>query len=132
MLNEISVKTSRREELIDITDRISKVVSKSGAKDGVALIFVPHTTAGVTINENADPDVKRDIIYKLNKEIPQRDSYHHGEGNADAHIKSSLIGPSLQVIISNGRLLLGTWQGILFGEFDGPRNRRLYVKIVSD
>lgn len=131
MLKEYGVKTNKREELIDITHIVKKAVNESGVEDGMALIFVPHTTAAVTINENADPSVKRDIIYKLNKEIPQDEGYHHGEGNSDAHIKSSLVGASLQIIISGGRPLLGTWQGIHFCEFDGPRSRKLRIKIIS-
>jgi secondary thiamine-phosphate synthase enzyme len=130
MVKEIQVKSNNREELIDITNNIQDIVSQSGISEGIALLFVPHTTAAITINENADPDVKRDIIYKLAREIPQRENYRHGEGNSDAHIKSSLIGASLQLIIANSRLLLGTWQGILFCEFDGPRSRRLYIKII--
>jgi len=129
MVKEFSVKTGRREELIDITSKVQAVVIESGVMDGIATIFIPHTTAAVTINENADPSVKRDILYKLNKEIPQHEDYQHGEGNSDAHIKSSLFGPSLQVVISGGKLLLGIWQGILFCEFDGPRSRKAYVKI---
>ena len=132
MIKELSIKTSSREELIDITHLIREAVSQANIKNGIILLHVPHTTAAITINENADPDVKRDILYKLSKEIPRHDGYHHGEGNSDAHLKSSLIGPTLQLIISDGRLLLGTWQGILFCEFDGPRSRRLYLKIISD
>ncbi len=131
MLKELKVKTNRREELIDITHLVREAIAKSEIENGLVQLHVPHTTAAITINENADPDVKRDIIYKLNKEIPQRDDYHHGEGNSDAHIKSSLFGPTLQLIISDSRLLLGTWQGILFCEFDGPRTRRLYLKIIE-
>jgi len=129
---QITVKTNTREELIDITSDVKQVVAESGVTDGVVTLFVTHTTAAVTINENADPSVKRDIIYKLNKEIPQNDNYHHGEENSDAHVKSSLFGPSLQLMIVDSRLLLGTWQGIYFCEFDGPRNRKLYIKIMSD
>lgn len=132
MLKELKVKTNRREELIDITHLIREAVASSAIKNGIVHLHVPHTTAAITINENADPDVKRDILYKLNKEIPKQDDYHHGEGNSDAHIKSSLFGPTLPLIISDSKLLLGTWQGILFCEFDGPRNRRLYLKILAD
>ena len=131
MIKEIKISTGRREELLDITDQVRSAVAVSGVTEGLATVFVPHTTAAVTINENADPDVKRDIIYKLSRDIPPSDGYRHGEGNSDAHIKSSLFGPSLQVIITGGQLLLGTWQGILFCEFDGPRNRRFYVKVIS-
>ncbi len=131
MLKEYSVKTHNREELIDITDLVRKAIDESGIDDGLALIFVPHTTAAVTINENADPSVKRDIITKLNKEIPQHEGYQHSEGNSDAHIKSSLIGASLQIIVNGGKPLLGTWQGVQFCEFDGPRSRKLRIKVIS-
>jgi len=128
---QIQVKTHQREELIDITREVQNFVAKSGVDEGILYLFVPHTTGAVTINENADPDVKRDILYKLNKDIPQNDGYHHGEGNSDAHVKSSLIGPSLQIIITGGQPLLGTWQGVYFCEFDGPRSRKLYLKAVA-
>jgi secondary thiamine-phosphate synthase enzyme len=128
-MTELSVKTSTREELIDITPQVQQVVSDAGIDSGAVTCFVPHTTAGVTINENADPDVKRDILYKLNKEIPQQDGYHHGEGNSDSHIKASLFGASETILVENGRLVLGTWQGIYFCEFDGPRRRKLFVRV---
>jgi secondary thiamine-phosphate synthase enzyme len=129
---QFQIKTNRREELLDITGIIQDYVDSTGMKDGILTLYVPHTTAAVTINENADPSVARDILFKLSKEIPQDDDYQHSEGNSDAHIKSSLIGPSLQVIVSESRLLLGTWQGIYFCEFDGPRSRKLYIKAMSD
>ncbi len=132
MLKELKIQTNQREELIDITHLIREEIASENISNGIVHLHVPHTTAAITINENADPDVKRDILYKLNKEIPQQDNYYHGEGNSDAHIKSSLFGPTLQLIVSDSKLLLGTWQGILFCEFDGPRNRRLYLKIVAD
>jgi secondary thiamine-phosphate synthase enzyme len=131
MIRELSIKTSRHEEMIDITDLVQKAVSDNDHQSGVLFCFVPHTTAGITINENADPDVKRDILYKLNKGIPRDDGYHHAEGNSDAHIKASLMGFSLQVLFENKRLILGRWQGIQFCEFDGPRNRRLIVKVAA-
>jgi secondary thiamine-phosphate synthase enzyme len=131
MLKTLSVKTSKRVELLDITHLIEKVVSESGIKSGLCTLFVPHTTAGVTINENADPSVKSDIVNELNKMVPFDDNYSHLEGNAAAHIKSSLFGASETIIVDGGRLLLGTWQGICFCEFDGPRNRKLMVKIVE-
>jgi secondary thiamine-phosphate synthase enzyme len=131
-VEQIQVPTHQREELIDITGEVKKYIGKVGLKDGLVILYVPHTTAAVTINENADPSVVRDILYKLNKEIPQRDNYHHGEGNSDAHIKSSLVGASLQVIVTDGKPILGTWQGIYFCEFDGPRTRKLYIKAISD
>ena len=132
MLKEIKVKTNQREELLDITHLVREAITAEDIKNGIVHLHVPHTTAAITINENADPDVKRDILYKLNKEIPQHENYMHGEGNSDAHIKSSLFGPTLQLIIADSQLLLGTWQGILFCEFDGPRNRRLFIKILAD
>ncbi len=126
----LSVKTSQREEMIDVTGLVKKAVRDSGVEDGCVICFVPHTTAGITINEAADPDVRRDILYKLNKEIPQSDGFHHAEGNSDAHIKASLMGSSVQVLIENGAPVLGTWQGIYFCDFDGPRNRKLMVKVA--
>ncbi len=131
-VEQIQVPTHQREELIDITDEVRSYIGKIGLQNGLIILYVPHTTAAVTINENADPDVARDILYKLNKEIPQRDNYHHGEGNSDAHIKSSLVGASEHVIVSEGKPMLGTWQGIYFCEFDGPRTRKLFIKAISD
>ena len=132
IFEELKVKTPKREVLINISNEISKIVKKSNVKEGVCRIFVPHTTAGVTINENADPAVMKDIISYLNKLIPQRSEFSHMEGNSDAHIKSSLTGPSLDIIIHNGMLVLGTWQGIMFAEYDGPRHRKVYVQIQGD
>lgn len=132
MTIKLSVQTNAREELIDLTTQLQKVVDESACQSGYLICFVPHTTAAVTINENADPDVKRDILYKLNKEIPQSDGYHHAEGNSDAHLKASLFGFSQQVIIDHGQLLLGQWQSIYFCEFDGPRQRTFIVKIIPD
>ncbi|MCP2519184.1 secondary thiamine-phosphate synthase enzyme YjbQ [SCandidatus Aminicenantes bacterium Aminicenantia_JdfR_composite] len=126
----IEVKTHDREEFIDITSAVENVVKESGKKDGICFIYVPHTTAGITINENADPSVKRDILMAINKLIPYTWEYQHSEGNSPAHIKSSIIGQSVSLIIENGRLVLGTWQGIFFCEFDGPRTRKVYVKIL--
>ncbi len=130
-MNELQVKTGSREELVDVTSRIQEVVNESGVESGLVFCFVPHTTAAITINENADPDVARDIINKLRKEIPRQDDYRHAEGNSDAHVKSSLIGAAEQVLIENGKLVLGAWQGIYFCEFDGPRSRRLLVRVSS-
>jgi len=132
ILEELKVKTPKREVLVNITGDINKIVRSNNVKDGVCRIFVPHTTAGITINENADPAVMKDIINYLKKLIPQRADFSHMEGNSDAHIKSSLTGPSLDVIIQNGKLLLGTWQGIMFAEYDGPRNRRVFVQIQGE
>ncbi len=126
---EFSVPTSSREQMIDVTHLLSEAIEKSGISDGVVICHVPHTTAGITINENADPDVRRDILYKLGKEIPQSDGYHHAEGNSDAHLKSSLIGCSQQVLVEDGRPILGRWQSVFFCEFDGPRKRRLIVTV---
>ncbi len=128
-MEEIQVNTSRQTEMIDITSRVSSVVKKSGIQNGVCTVFVPHTTAAVTINENADPAVMRDILMETNKVIPFKDGYTHAEGNSSAHIKSSLFGCSIAVIVENNSLRLGTWQSIFFCEFDGPRSRRVWVEI---
>lgn len=136
VFEEFQVKTLEREILIDITNEISKIVHSSNVINGICTIFIPHTTAGIIINENADPSVSKDVIAFLNKLIPQGGSlgyrFRHGEGNSDAHIKASLIGPSLNIFINEKRLLLGTWQGIYFAEFDGPRNRKVLVKIQGE
>ncbi|MGB8656397.1 MAG: secondary thiamine-phosphate synthase enzyme YjbQ [Candidatus Zixiibacteriota bacterium] len=131
MTKELSVETSSRVELIDITHLVQEIVSESKLKSGTCIVYVPHTTAAVTINENADPSVRRDVIIELNKIVPFDDHYAHLEGNAAAHIKSSLIGPSETILVEGGNLLLGTWQGIYFCEFDGPRHRRLIVKLME-
>ncbi len=125
---EYSIRTTRRNEFVNITSSVYKAVSDSGVKDGMCVVFVPHTTAAVTINENADPDVARDIDRHLCKMVPCDPSFAHSEGNSDSHIKSSLFSPSLTVIVKGSTLLLGTWQGIYFAEFDGPRTRTYYVK----
>jgi secondary thiamine-phosphate synthase enzyme len=131
MMKEISVKTSSRVEMIDITHLVEKVVSESKIKSGLCIIYVPHTTAAVTINENADPSVRTDITSELNKIVPFDDNYAHLEGNAAAHIKASIIGPSETILVNGGSLVLGTWQGIYFCEFDGPRNRKVMIKIIE-
>lgn len=131
MAKEISVKTSSRVELIDITHLVEKVISESKIKSGLCTVYVPHTTAAVTINENADPSVRSDIIKELNKIVPFDDNYSHLEGNAAAHIKASMIGPSENILLDGGSLVLGTWQGIYFCEFDGPRNRKVIIKIIE-
>lgn len=128
MANEITVKTRSRTEMVDITSAVQREVSDLGGTDGVCTVYVPHTTAGITINEGADPDVCRDITEKLNELVPLNAGYRHMEGNADSHIKASLLGSSVSVIVERGRLVLGTWQKIFFCEFDGPRSRRVYVK----
>ena len=129
-MESYSVETHSRDELVDITNLVQGVVAKSEHNSGLVYCFVPHTTAGITINEHADPDVKRDILHKLAREIPQQDGYHHAEGNSDAHLKASLMGFSLQVLFENKQLVLGTWQGIYFCEFDGPRRRKLIIKVL--
>jgi len=129
MIKEFPVKTNQAVEFVKITSQVQKVVDESGIKEGVCHVYVPHTTAGVTINEGADPDVPRDMIMELNKIVPFEDGYRHGEGNSAAHIKASLMGASATVLIQNGKLLLGTWQAIFFCEFDGPRTRRVQVGI---
>ncbi len=126
----LEVKTHHRDELIDITGEINRLLSESGCHEGQIILFVPHTTAAVTINENADPDVKRDILSKLQRSFPQSDGYHHAEGNSDAHIKASLFGFSETILVHESHLVLGTWQAIYFCEFDGPRSRHLIVKII--
>jgi len=128
----IGVESRSRTQFIDVTAQVRAAVKKSGVKSGVCMLFVPHTTAAVTINENADADVTRDILMELEKIVPPEDNYAHGERNSDAHIKSSLVGCQLSVLVEKGTLVLGTWQGIYFCEFDGPRSRKLYVKVMSD
>ena len=127
-----TVRTAKRSEMIDVTDRVAAIVSKLGVKEGMAIVSVPHTTAACTINENADPDVRHDMLRKLEELIPKRESYYrHNEGNSDSHVKSSLVGTTVTVLIESGELLLGTWQGIYFCEFDGPRDRTMHVKIIA-
>lgn len=129
MVHRFTVRTSHRTEFIEITREVQDTVKKSGVTDGVCVIFIPHTTAGVTINENADPYVMRDIIDILNGLVPESAEYRHAEGNADSHAKASLIGSSVSVFVENGKLLLGTWQGIYFCEFDGARTRQVFVRV---
>jgi len=128
MILTLPINTKDRSEMIDITSKVEEELKRSGLKDGVCFLFVPHTTAGITINESADPSVATDIQAVLNKLIPWEGSYRHLEGNSAAHIKSSLIGNSVMVFVESGHLKLGTWQGIFFCEFDGPRSRKLYIK----
>lgn len=130
MVKYINVKSKARIEFIDITEMVQDVVKDAGIVKGVSFLFVPHTTAGITINEGADPSVQRDIVNSLNRLIPHEMNYFHREGNADAHIKSTLVGTSVHVIVEDGKLLLGTWQSIFFCEFDGPRHRRVAVKFI--
>jgi len=130
-VEEIQVKTRKHTEMIDITSQVNGVVKKSGVQSGLCTVFVPHTTAGVTINENADPAVMRDILMEINKVIPLKDGYDHMEGNSAAHIKSSLFGCSASIIIENSSLRLGTWQSIFFCEFDGPRTRKAWIQVTG-
>ncbi len=130
-METIHVQSRSQTEFIDITDRLQAAVTQLGLSDGICHVYVPHTTAGVTINENADPTVQQDILTILNTIVPDRHPYRHREGNSPAHIKASLIGSSVTVFIESGRLLLGTWQGIYFCEFDGPRTRRVCIKAMG-
>ena len=128
---QFDVRTGARNQVVDITGEVRQAVRELGMAEGVCTVFVPHTTAGITINENADPSVVRDIINSLEKLVPYGADYSHSEGNADSHVKASLVGSSVQVIVNEGRLQLGTWQGIYFCEFDGPRNRRVWVTVAG-
>lgn len=129
MIQHIDISTHSRTELIDITRQVAEVIKTSKTTEGICHLYVPHTTAGLTINENADPSVQRDILMELNKMVPFNDNYSHSEGNASAHIKASLVGNAQTIFIVEGELLLGTWQGIYFCEFDGPRKRRVLVRV---
>jgi secondary thiamine-phosphate synthase enzyme len=130
-IQHLDVRTTRREEMIDITSLVRGAVKKSGIQSGVAWIFVPHTTAGVTIQENADPTVKSDLLHHFARLIPQDGEFQHAERNSDAHIKSSIVGASQAVFVESGKLLLGHWQAIWFCEFDGPRSREVQVKVIE-
>lgn len=130
-MTEHIIKTSSQDQMINITNLVRQEVQKSGVRDGIAVVFVPHTTAGVTINENADPDVVHDLLSIFRRAFPESGSYRHMEGNSHAHAKASMTGSSCTVIIENGILQLGTWQGIYFCEFDGPRTRKVYIKIMQ-
>lgn len=129
-MENIRVSTSKRTELVDITAFVQSAVTKTGLVSGVAVVFCPHTTAGLTINENADPSVSKDIVAALSGLVPAEAGYTHSEGNSDSHIKTSLFGPSLSVIVEDARLQLGTWQGIYLCESDGPRKREIWVKTI--
>jgi len=131
MLNRLTIRTRSKSELMDITALVRDVVDKSKIENGVCYIFVPHTTAGITINENADPSVRQDILIELDKLVPWQGNYTHLEGNAAAHIKASLVGSSETIPVENGDLVLGTWQGVFFAEFDGPRSREVWIKITK-
>jgi len=130
MVRYVNVKSKSRVEFIDVTGMVQETVKETGVQDGICYLYVPHTTAGITINEGADPSVQRDIQNTLSRLIPQDVNYFHREGNADAHIKSTIVGTSVHVIVEGGKLLLGTWQSIFFCEFDGPRHRRIAIKFV--
>jgi secondary thiamine-phosphate synthase enzyme len=132
MIFELTVKTNSRSELVDLTGQLHAVIRESGVKEGLCHVYVPHTTAGIIINENADPDVAKDIIKTLDKLVPWKDKYAHAEGNSAAHVKSCLAGVSKTIPVSGGgSLMLGTWQGVYFAEFDGPRTRKVVVSVLS-
>ncbi len=131
MFTTLQVKSSQRSQMIDVTGQVQGVVSSSGVKEGICYLYVPHTTSAITINEGADPNVVVDILTTLDRLVPWRNNYRHMEGNAAAHIKTSLMGSSERIFISNGKLVLGTWQRIFFCEFDGPRTRKLHVKVAE-
>lgn len=131
MLFEYSLQTPK-EHFINISGIVKEAVKKSGIQEGLCIIYCPHTTAGITINENADPDVVKDMLLGLDRAFPDRNEFLHGEGNSSAHLKSSCVGVNQTLIIRKGELLLGTWQGIYFCEFDGPRSRRFYVKVIKE
>jgi secondary thiamine-phosphate synthase enzyme len=132
MIRQLRVKTNSKTELVDITQGVQRLVTESGVRSGLCYVYVPHTTSGVAINENTDPNVGRDILKELNKVIPFEDNYGHLEGNSAAHIKSTIVGVSKAVLVDEGRLALGTWQSIFYCEFDGPRDRRVFVKVMKD
>jgi len=131
-LSEFTVNTSKKDEWLNITPEVEKIVAGAGVKEGICVVFIPHTTAAVTINENADPDVPRDVGLALGQISPDRKEFRHDEGNSSAHTKTSLVGPSLTIVVSGGRLLLGTWQGIWFNEYDGPRTRKVIVRVLGE
>ena len=128
---ELKVVSKKRNEMIDITGDVQNLVDQKNLQGGHVIIYIPHTTAGITINEGADPSVQRDIIETLKRIVPEKVDYHHSEGNSDAHIKASLLGSSVTILVEDNRLILGTWQHIFFYEGDGPRNRRVYVDFIS-
>lgn len=129
-MKEFSVQSRSHSEMLDVTAQVQAIVADSGVDCGACVVFIPHTTAGVTINENADPDVVRDMLHALERAVPWRGDYRHSEGNAAAHVKASMMGSSCTVLVRGGSLVLGTWQGIYFCEFDGPRQRKVHVQIV--
>jgi len=129
LMKELHISSSRRNQIIDITDEVEQLIREEKMTDGYVIVYIPHTTAGITINEGADPSVQQDIIETLEKLVPETSSYHHSEGNSDAHIKASLLGSSVTVLVRKGKLVLGTWQHIFFYEGDGPRNRTAFIHI---
>jgi secondary thiamine-phosphate synthase enzyme len=131
-LTEFNIRTSGQTDWINITGEVQKAVSASGVREGICVVFVPHTTAAVTINENADPDVPRDVNLALNLISPDRREFNHSEGNSAAHTKTSLVGPSLTLIVTGGMPILGTWQGIWFNEYDGPRTRKVHIRVMGE
>jgi secondary thiamine-phosphate synthase enzyme len=131
-MQTLTVKTDRRTQLVDVTAQVQKAVVASGVENGICYLYVPHTTAAITINEHADPDVARDVEGALDRLIPKTGAYRHSEGNSDSHVKAALVGASQSIFVQGGKLVLGRWQGIFFCEFDGPRERRLDVKVVPD
>ena len=131
-LAEFAVKSTRQNQWINISAEVEGIVAASGVREGICVVFIPHTTAAVTVNENADPDVPADVILALEAAAPDRREFRHREGNSAAHTKTSLVGPSLTLIVSRGRPLLGTWQGIWFNEYDGPRTRTVHVRVLGD
>lgn len=130
-MTTITVETRQRVELLNISDQVRAAIRAGGIRDGLALVYTPHTTAAITINENADPDVARDLVTALNRLVPFDDGYRHAEGNSAAHVKSTLVGASETLIVRDGAPVLGTWQGIYFCEFDGPRRRQVHVKVIG-
>jgi secondary thiamine-phosphate synthase enzyme len=132
LINRVDIKTNSRIEFQDITRKVRDIVGSSGVKSGICYVFVPHTTAGIIVNEHADPSVVEDIAAQLDKMVPQHGNYRHLEGNSPAHIKASMLGDSEMLFIEDGEIVLGTWQGIFFCEFDGPRNRHVFIKIIPD
>lgn len=130
-MESLKIRTNRRGEWIDITSSVQEVISRSGVSSGLCVVFVPHTTAAVSVNEGADPSVREDILQYLASAAPRRGSYAHAEGNADAHIKAALVGSSVSLLVEEGRLVLGTWQSVFFCEFDGPRDRRVLLRIIE-
>jgi secondary thiamine-phosphate synthase enzyme len=131
-LSNFTLRTSRKDEWINISSSVEKILAASGVIEGICVVFVPHTTAAVTVNENADPDVPHDVLLAMAALAPDRPDFRHAEGNSAAHTKTSLVGPSLTLIVSGGRLLLGTWQGIWFNEYDGPRTRKVHVRVMGE